>query len=143
MSLQPLGAGAIIPTCVQLRSSKSGFPLSGAQPASSILPSELQIGEGSCLSAASGHPACRRVRQEMDPLLTQPQGRQPGRQPRPRSCKPASFVMLSDPGGRSLESPDPERQRSCHRKRDILTSIHEPPEEKKKKVKFCQNRLAH
>lgn len=47
MPLQPLGAGAVIPTCVLLRSSKSGFPLSGAQPASTILPSELQIGEGS------------------------------------------------------------------------------------------------
>lgn len=69
MSLQPLGAGAVIPTCAQLRSSKSGFLLSGAQPASSILPSELQIGEGRCLATASGHPACRRVRQEMDRSL--------------------------------------------------------------------------
>lgn len=68
-SVQTVGAGSLIPTCVQLRSSKSGFLLSGAQPESSILPSELPHRRGGCLVAASGHPAFRRLRQEMDHSL--------------------------------------------------------------------------
>lgn len=54
-----------------------------------------------------------------------------GERPRPR-CNPPSQPELCDAplqvGEPSI--PDPERQGSCHDKKDILTSIHEPLEEK-------------